>query len=107
LTLGKSIKLIRSSAGVRQRQLAERLGVSANYVSLLESDKREPSISFLRRLSKELSVPVGVFFLWQEFDSKGVSGSSLAKLREVLTRLEAMHLVSKRSTGRTQRSRRG
>ncbi len=97
MTLGQSIKLMRSSVGVRQHQLAEKLGVSANYISMLESGKREPSISFLRKLSSELEVPVGVFFLWQEFDSKGVSGANLERFRDVLARLEAMRLMATKS----------
>ncbi len=97
MTLGQSIKLMRSSAGVKQHQLAEKLGVSANYISMLESGKREPSISFLRKLSTELAVPVGVFFLWQEFNNRGVSGANLEKFRDVLARLEAMRLMAGKS----------
>jgi len=100
VTLGQSIKLMRSSAGVRQHQLAERLGVSTNYISLLESGRREPSLSLLRKLGKELDVPVGVLFLWQEFDNKGVSGANLERFRDVLVRLEAMRLVASKSIAR-------
>ena len=96
MTLGQTIRLIRSSAGVKQQELATRLGVSKNYISLLESGKREPSISFLRRLSGELEVPMGMFFLWQEFDPQGRSVANLGKLRDVVVRLEAMQLVATR-----------
>lgn len=97
MTLGQSIKLVRTSAGVKQRQLAMNLGVSSNYVSLLECGKREPSIAFLKRLAKEFEVPVGIFFLWQEFGVKKSDKQNIRKIRDLLTHLEAMYLVSKRS----------
>jgi transcriptional regulator with XRE-family HTH domain len=104
VTLGQSIKLMRSSAGVKQHQLAAKLGVSANYISLLESGKREPSIPFLRRLSRELGIPIGMFFLWQEFDPKRKSQGNLEKLRDLIVQLEAMQLVAaKGQRGRSKR----
>jgi transcriptional regulator with XRE-family HTH domain len=106
VTLGQSIKLMRSSAGVKQRQLAAKLGVSSNYISLLESGKREPSISFLRRLSQELAVPMGIFFLWQEFDSRGVSWSNIEKLRDVIVRLEAMQFAAAKGERRRAKKKR-
>ena len=48
VTLGNAIKLIRTARGLTQRALAEQLDVTANYLSLIESDKREPSLSFLK-----------------------------------------------------------
>ena len=67
MTLGNAIKIVRTASGVKQGKLAEKLNISANYLSLIENGKREPSISFLRRLAAELGVPVGIFFMWQAF----------------------------------------
>ncbi len=39
--LGKLIKLYRISIGLRQSELADQIGVSQNYMSLVESGKRE------------------------------------------------------------------
>lgn len=61
--IGKTIKLLRVNAGIKQKDLAERLSISANYLSLLEHDKREPSISLIERLAKELDVSIGYIFL--------------------------------------------
>jgi transcriptional regulator with XRE-family HTH domain len=97
VTLGQSIRLIRSSAGVRQHELAARLGVSKNYISLVEGGKREPSVAFLRRLSRELEVPVGVFFVWEDFDPQGRSVGNLQKFSDLIVRLEAMQLVATRA----------
>jgi len=89
VTLGKGIKTIRTALGVKQGVLAKRVGVSQNYLSLLESDKREPSVSFLRRMAKALDVPVGIFF-------GGEAGfGRTAELRELFVRLEALYLDEK------------
>lgn len=57
-SLGQLIKDLRESAGVHsQRELARRLDVDASYISRLEKDEREPSISFLRELSQEIDIP--------------------------------------------------
>lgn len=94
MTLGNSIRLIRTSTGIKQYELAAKLGVSSNYISLIECDKREPSISFLKHLANELEVPVGIFFLWQEFNKEGSSRRNLNQIRELLVRLEAVYLMS-------------
>lgn len=92
MTLGNAIKLIRTAKGVKQLTLAKELGVSANYVSLIEKDRREPSVGFLRKLAGTLGVPVGLFFLWQETDDRGSKSRDVVELRELLTRIQTMYL---------------
>lgn len=101
MTLGNAIKVVRTASGIRQRALAKKIGITANYLSLVEGDKREPSISFLNRLAKSLGVPVGIFFLWQEIDSKPRSEMEINKIRDLLIRLEAMYV-----SARTEKKRR-
>jgi transcriptional regulator with XRE-family HTH domain len=100
LTLGNAIKLVRTASGIKQRALAKNLDISANYLSLIENGKREPSISFLRRLARELGVPMGIFFLWQEIDPIKSRNSGLDNLRELLTRLEGACLSGIRQKAR-------
>jgi transcriptional regulator with XRE-family HTH domain len=96
VNLGKAIKLVRTAAGIRQGALARQVNVTANYLSLIENGKREPSISFLRKLASALGVPVAIFFFWQEADSKQFAGPQLDTLRELLTRLEVVYLQNSR-----------
>jgi len=70
MSVGKTIKLLRVSSGLKQKELAAKVRVTPNYLSLVENNKREPSMSFLRALSKELDLPMGLF-LWDT--SKTVS----------------------------------
>ena len=101
MTLGSAIKLIRTAKGVKQRALATGLNVSANYLSLLESGKREPSIAFLRGLAKELGVPIGMFFLWEDpFASRIKSSDQLRELRDLIVHMQAMAIGDRGKAGR-------
>ena len=53
-TLGQEILRLRTLAGITLRAFAEKIGVSAAYVSDIEHDRRRPSEEVLRRIAKEL-----------------------------------------------------
>jgi transcriptional regulator with XRE-family HTH domain len=92
MRLGSAIKLIRTAAGMKQRDVARKLSVTPNHISLVEGGKREPSVALLRGLSKIQGVPVGLFFLWEDTDT-GDSKRNLDQLRSILSRLEAMYVL--------------
>jgi transcriptional regulator with XRE-family HTH domain len=96
MKLGTAIKLIRTSSGLKQKEVAHRLGVTANYVSLLESGEREPSVTLLKKLAGVLEIPVGLFFLWDE-DDPAASKKNVERMRELLAQLEAMYVLAKRT----------
>ena len=53
------LKERREGLGLTREQLAEKAKVTTAYVSMLEAGKRKnPSLPVLRRLAKELGVPV-------------------------------------------------
>jgi transcriptional regulator with XRE-family HTH domain len=95
MNLGTAIKLIRTSSGLKQKDVATRLGVTSNYVSLVESGNREPSVSLLKRLATIFGVPVGLFFLW-EGNGPPSSKKNIDQLRHLLTQLEAMYVFANR-----------
>lgn len=92
MTLGTAIKLIRTARKIRQRELALRLSVSPNYLSMLEADRRLPSISFLKRLATKLRVPAGLFLLWAESDKSTLRKRETVQVRELLVRIQAIYL---------------
>lgn len=61
--IGRSIKFVRVAAGLRQGEMAKRLDISQNYLSLLENNRAEPSLSLLRRIASEFHVPMSFLFL--------------------------------------------
>lgn len=58
-SVGITIRNYRQSAGLSQERLGERMGVSTNYISLLESGKRYPSIGTLIRIARALDANPG------------------------------------------------
>lgn len=103
MTLGNAIKLIRTARGARQVELAKSMKTSPNYISLVEKDKREPSISFLTRLARELSVPVSMFFMCQELEESPNATAELRELAEMLIRLQSM-APTRRKRGKSTRA---
>ncbi len=71
-SIGKTIKLLRQFAGLRQGELATMTDVSSNYISLVENQKREPSLKFLQKASEKLDIPISAFF-WNELDVNGTT----------------------------------
>lgn len=57
--VGVTLKEFRLRIGLSQEQLGVRLGVSGNYIYLLERGKRYPSIGSLVRLARALEVNPG------------------------------------------------
>lgn len=51
------------STELQQKELAPRIGFSPNYISLVESGRREPSLSFLRRYCNEIGISLSVLFM--------------------------------------------
>jgi transcriptional regulator with XRE-family HTH domain len=62
VTLGTRIKALRTEREVRQKELAEKAGLTPSLVSQIESGKLTPSLHTLGRLAAALAVPIGAFF---------------------------------------------
>ncbi len=54
--LGKELKRVREAAGMSQERLAFEAGVHRTYISLLERDKKSPTLNVLFRICKALRV---------------------------------------------------
>lgn len=58
-SVGAVLRFFRKCSGLSQEKLAERLGVSTNYISVLETGKQYPSIGTLIKFAFALGVPPG------------------------------------------------
>jgi len=63
MSIGSTLKLLRVASDLKQSSLAKDLDVTANYLSLVENGKKEPSLTFLKKFSQRLNLPLG-YFLW-------------------------------------------
>lgn len=59
---GQRVRLMRSERGLTQEQLAERAGISVDFLSLIERGKSSPSFENLDELADALEVSVAELF---------------------------------------------
>lgn len=57
--------MMRSERGLTQEQLAERAGISVDFLSLIERGKSSPSFENLDELADALDVPVAELFSFE------------------------------------------
>lgn len=87
MNIGNAIQLARTRRKLSQAKLAERVGLSVSYLSLLERSRRDPPLSTLQRIAAGLHVPLEIlFFLGAE--SNELSGIN----KELAGQLAAMAL---------------
>ena len=56
MNLGDVLKLIRTKLRMNQKAMAARLGISQNYLSLIESGKKTPSAEKINEMANALKV---------------------------------------------------
>ena len=64
--LGKSVRFLRETKDLSQRELAESSGIDATEISRLEKGKSNPTHETLQRLAKGLGVPCSQIFTLEE-----------------------------------------
>lgn len=89
LRLGNAIKVCRAHRGLTQDRLAKRAGISLSYLSLLENDKRDASVSTLESIAHGLKVPLNLIFFLASDDEelRGLPEGVKDKLSSVILRL--------------------
>lgn len=65
---GRRLRALRKSQGLKQWQLADRVGKTSKYISDLERGKAQPSFDILVSFTRELDVPMYSFFLFRRDD---------------------------------------
>jgi transcriptional regulator with XRE-family HTH domain len=58
MSLGQRIRMRREALKLTQEQLAKSLGLTSQYISIIEQDKRSPALSSLAKLADELGVTI-------------------------------------------------
>jgi len=60
-SFAKVLKERRKAAGFSQEEFAHRLGLSVSYVSLLETQNRQPTLTVMAALASELDTSLAEF----------------------------------------------
>lgn len=95
MNLGRAIKLCRSQREMTQTKLATETGLSVSYLSLLEKNKRDPSVSTIQKIAEALSIPSSILFFLaaDKAELKGLDEDLAEKL--AFTALTLMHEKAK------------
>lgn len=101
LILGKRIRHFRVAAGLTLEQLGSRLGVVASQLSLVENGKREPKLTLLQGVARELGVDVAVLLSSEAPDARSALEIELERAQRspVYTSLGLPTIRSPKSLG--------
>jgi transcriptional regulator with XRE-family HTH domain len=58
MNIGKAIRILRLANGMKLGELANRSDITAGFLSQIESGDKEPSLTVVRALAKELKIPM-------------------------------------------------
>lgn len=63
MNIGEAIKFCRSRRNLTQAELAKRSDVSVSYLSMLEKNKRDPSLKTIEKIAGGLGIPASILVL--------------------------------------------
>ena len=63
MNVGQAIRLCRTQQGASQSAIANRAKCSVSYLSMLENNKRDPTLSTVTKIAEALHVPAGWLFV--------------------------------------------
>ncbi|WP_157218586.1 helix-turn-helix transcriptional regulator [Flavisphingomonas formosensis] len=98
--LGEALRLIRVYHDLKQKQAAERLGVSTSYISEIEKGTKTPTLETIDRYSKAFDIPVSSIMFFSETLERGgpmdnartfVAGKVLALMQFLEARSGRVH----------------
>lgn len=100
LTVGQLIKIARINKKIGQDDLAKKAKVTTNYISLIENDKKDPSLNFLRETAKLLDIPF-ILLAWDKIDMPKGKTEAEKKIAVQLEKMleESQELFAKQSLG--------
>lgn len=84
VNVGSAIRVCRIRQNASQTDIAQKANCSVSYLSMLENNKRDPTLSTLTKIADALGVPIGVLFVLAA-EAKDL-GSVDRKLKGVLGR---------------------
>lgn len=66
--VGKTIRILREASGKSRADFANAIGITYNYLSMIENGQSEPGQTTLKKISKELNLPLSLL-LWHEYET--------------------------------------
>jgi transcriptional regulator with XRE-family HTH domain len=83
MKIGKTILAIRAEREIKQFELAKQVGISPEYLSEIEKDKKQPRLDLLERICNALEIPIHVF-MFKAINEEDINDPSKKRLiREI------------------------
>ena len=96
MNIGKAIRLCRTQRGLTQAELSRHANISTAYLSLLEQNKRDATVSVLESIAHGLEVPLNIV-IFLAADKTELVGLN-ADIREKLSQA-TLELLKEPSSG--------
>jgi len=82
MEIGHAVRICRSAKKLSLDELADGAGLSQSYLSMIESGKREPTISSIEKICKALAIPTPIllFLAADKSELKGLDAETTRRL---------------------------
>jgi transcriptional regulator with XRE-family HTH domain len=82
MNIGHALKLTRSAKKLSLETLAERADLSQSYLSMIESGKREPTLSSVQKIANALGIPTPIllFLAADKSELEGIDAETSQRL---------------------------
>lgn len=77
--LGEALRLIRVYHGIKQRDLAEAIGLSPSYISEIEKEKKAASVDVIDKYAEYFDMPASAIMFFSENIHGARSGDAVRK----------------------------
>jgi transcriptional regulator with XRE-family HTH domain len=84
MNIGEVIVSLRKQSRIRQKELANSLGITATYLSLIETNQTKASISLLSRIANYFNLPLNAL-LFKAFDVNSITDAEKRKYFKAAT----------------------
>lgn len=73
MTFGRALRLVRLASNLTVEELSERSFLSQSYITQIEGDQKNPSLSTMKKLATGLRVPLCIIVMMMERDNPVVA----------------------------------
>lgn len=85
---GSTLKQLRSIYGYSAKEISQKLSITPSYLSEIENDKKQPSLTILKKYSELLDVKLSTLILITEKDEElNKEGKSRIFIRKLMLKL--------------------
>lgn len=89
MTIGVSIKHLRTVKGLKQQEVSKAVGITQSYLSLIESGKKTPTIKTLQSFADYFQAPLPILF-WFTIEESDVKEEKVEAFRALKPTIDDM-----------------